>query len=96
MVRLVHQSFEILDLFVVLLLDVILHLMRDKATCDFISHLAQKSEVIRCEVLVSFLIGDLKDSNRMIPKLDWNKEDVPHDLMQFLIHGHVIAKLFTN
>ena len=96
MVRLVHQSFEILDLFVVLLLDVILHLMRDKATCDLISHLAQKSEVIRCEVLVSFLIGNLKDSNSMIAKLDWNEEDIPHDLMQFLIHGHVITKLFTN
>ena len=96
MVSLIHQSFEILDLFVVLLLNIVLHLMRNEATCDLISHLAQKREVIRCKVLVSFFVSNLKDTDSMIAKLYWNEEDVPHYLMQLLVHGHVIAKLFTN
>ena len=32
----------------------------------------------------------------MVTKLDWNEKDVADDLMQLLIHGHIVAKLFPD
>ena len=67
MIGLVHEAFVVLHLVVKLLLDVVFHLVRDESACDFIGYLAEKSEVVRREVLVSLLIGDFKNANCVIP-----------------------------
>jgi hypothetical protein len=95
-IGLVHQTLVILDLVIKLLLDVVLHFMRDETTCDFIGNLAQQCEIIRCEVLIVFLVGDLKDSNRVIAKFYWNKKHIADNLMQLLVHSHVIPKFLPD
>ena len=66
MIGLIHEALVVLDLVVELLLDVVFHLVRDESACDFIGHLAEKSEVIGCKILVSLLIGDFKNADSMV------------------------------
>ena len=95
-VGLIHEALVVLDLVVELLLDVVFHLVRDESARDFIGHLAEKSEVIGCEILVSFLIGDFKNANSMVSQLNWNEQNIAHDLVELLIHGHVVTELFPH
>ena len=93
---LVHESFVVFDLVIKLFLDVVLHLVGDESACNFISNLADQREVVRGKVLVTFFVGDLEDTYCMVAKLDWDKKDIPHDLMQLLVHCHILAKLLPH
>ena len=93
---LVHKPLVILNLIVKLLLDVVFHLMRYESAGDFIGHLAQQSEVIRGKVLITLFVRDFEHSNGMISKLDWYQKHISHDLMQLLIHGHVLSKFIPH
>ena len=96
MICLIHEALVVLDLVVELLLDVVFHLVRDESARDFIGHLAEKSEVIRCEILITFLIGDFKNANSMVSQLYRNEQNISHDLVELLIHGHVVTELFPH
>lgn len=96
MVRLIHEALVVLDLVVKLFLYVVLHLVGDQTRCNLISHLAQQSEVIRREVLVSFFVCHFEHADCVIAQFDWNEQHVADYLVQLLVHCHVVAQLFSN
>lgn len=95
-VGLIHEALVVLDLVVEFLLDVVLHFMADQATGDFVCNMAEQGEIVRREVLIVLLVSHLKYSNRMISELNWDEKNITHDLVQLLIHGHVVTKFFPN
>ena len=70
--------------------------MGDKTAGNLICNLAQKREVIGGEVLITFLVGYLKDTDCMVSKLNRDEKNVAYDLMQLLVHSHVFAKLISD
>ena len=71
MIALIHQSLEILGLLIEFLLDVVLHLVGDETTSNFICNLTDESEVIRCKILIGLLVGNFKNTYCMTTKFDW-------------------------
>ena len=96
MVSLVHEPLVVLDLVVEFLLDVVLHLVRDQATRNLICNLAEEGEVVGCEVLTALLVGHFEDADGVVAQFDRDQQHVAHYLVQLLIHGEILAKLFTH
>jgi len=96
MVSLVHEALVIFDLFVKLLLDIVFHLMRDEPAGDLVSDMAQQSEVVGREILVVLLVGDLEDADRVISQFDRDQKNVTNNLVQLLVHGHVVTELVPD
>ena len=95
-VCLVHEPFVILHLVVELLLDVVFHLVRYEPAGNLIGHLAEQSEIIWGKVLITLFVCNLKYTDGMISKLDWDQEHISYDLMQLLVHRHVLAELIPH
>ena len=46
--------------------------------------------------MIALFIRNFKDTNRMVAELDRDQKDVADDLMQLLIHSHVVAELVAH
>ena len=96
MVGLIHETLVVLHLVVKLFLDVVLHLVADQSASNLIGHVAQECEIVRCEVLIVLLVGHLKDTDRVIAKFNGDKKHIADNLVQLLVHGHVVTKLILD
>ena len=70
--------------------------MRNETAGNFIGHLTEQSEIVGGEVLIAFLVRDFKHTNCMVSELDRDQKHVSNDLMQLLVHGHVLAELIPH
>eukprot|EP00353_Schmidingerella_taraikaensis_P018483 CAMPEP_0185607030 /NCGR_PEP_ID=MMETSP0436-20130131/5234_1 /TAXON_ID=626734 ORGANISM="Favella taraikaensis, Strain Fe Narragansett Bay" /NCGR_SAMPLE_ID=MMETSP0436 /ASSEMBLY_ACC=CAM_ASM_000390 /LENGTH=58 /DNA_ID=CAMNT_0028238845 /DNA_START=1086 /DNA_END=1262 /DNA_ORIENTATION=- len=58
--------------------------------------MAQQSEVVGREILVVLLVGDLEDADRVISQFDRDQKNVTNNLVQLLVHGHVVTELVPD
>ena len=81
------------QLFVRLLLDVILHFVRDETIRDLIANSRHKANVIRVEVLRLALIGNFNAANGVVAQLDGTDEHIARHTVELLVYLKVVTEL---